>query len=179
VIFLASKKKEKNSAKKEIKVEANSAQENAPLNMTPQQVVELFEAERAKFNAVSRDLGMTSSVRRDLQASIDVLDEFIKSGKEIQAKVPIGAGILVDAVIPNPKEVILGVPGNVFLKKTSEEAKKDLEKKAKAIENELSAMEAERQRISGNLENIGSAINHIKQQMARRQQKPKSTPIIG
>ncbi|MFH1256307.1 MAG: hypothetical protein V1494_03355 [Candidatus Diapherotrites archaeon] len=178
---MAAKKKEKNSDKKAVKAEAKAAEGKENVNMSPQQVVELFEVERAKLNALNRDISMTVNARRDIQAAIDLLNEFQIGGKEAQVKVPIGAGLMVDATITNTKEVVSGVPGNVFLPKSADEAKKDLEKKAKAIDSELNAMSAEQQRIGGNIENLGNAINTIKKQIARQQQQQqsRSTPVIG
>jgi prefoldin alpha subunit len=78
-------------------------------------------------------------IKEDLLSLKDVKDE--------KTFVPLGAGIFLEAVLKQPKEVVLNVGANVLVKKDFDSASKILEKQVTELKNIQSQLESELNRL--------------------------------
>ncbi|MFH1225043.1 MAG: prefoldin domain-containing protein [Candidatus Diapherotrites archaeon] len=136
------------------------------------QIMQAYETERAKMESIIARLNQISGLKNDISAADSVLESLGKAGKGGKVKLPVGAGIYVDATIDDPKLVGMALAGNIMLPAATEAAREELAKRLADIEKALESAEKERQFTAANLDNLGRAINVLRQnaaQAARRQ----------
>lgn len=130
------------------------------------QIMQAYETERAKMESIIMRLNQINALKNDISAADSALAELEKAGKGGKIKLPLGAGIYVDATVEDGKSVDMAVAGNVMMPATTEAARAEIARRLAELDRAFEGAEKDRQFTAANLDNLGRAINVLRQNAA-------------
>ena len=128
------------------------------VKMSPQQVLDMFNAERAKLENIQRNVQAVQEQLNAIDGAILALKE-IKDGGKIM--VPLGAGIYANAVLETEGRVHISMAGKVFKNTKTEDAVKTLEQSRTEARKNLESLIGEQNKITQNLNSLGMIVSDI------------------
>lgn len=133
--------------------------EKKEIKITGQQLRQTYEAEKAKLDALNRQMTTFQNIMRETIGAIQSIDEIEQTKKNDKILVSLGAGVYKEATIEQDNSVIRSISGNVLKKSSLKETKQYLEKKKKEVQSDIDALQGEINTTVSNLNNIARLLN--------------------
>lgn len=134
------------------------------IKLTGAQVVQLYENERAKLEAIERRMGLVQRSLEEVVGAIETIRVLTKSSEKDSVLLPIGAGIYVEGNVENKGSLKASIPGGIVLELTVDETKIELEKRKDELLKDQNMLEAE-------LQKSAQAVNQLATLLQMGQQK--------
>ena len=153
--------------------------ETKEVKLTGNQVRALYERDQAKFNALRQRMMQVQQLAMDNNNAIETLKKVKTSDKNENMKILLGAGVYAEVTLADKENVETVLAGNTLLKKTVEQAIKDLEERRQSLNDQIKQLANEEQRLARELSGLGNVLNQVKQKaveqakQARLEEKEK------
>lgn len=125
--------------------------------LNAQQVAQLYENERKKFDALNAQRQSLAGMLVEVDTAIVAIGSVEKSAENEKVMVAVGAGAYLDAAIADRKCVAMSKPGGVVIRVGTKEAKDELLKQKEELDRALQQVVAE-QAKAGNSINMWAKI---------------------
>jgi len=142
------------------------------VTLTGPQVRALYERDQAKFNALRQRHAMLNQLTNETANTIETLKKVKESDKNEKMKVLIGAGVYAEVTLADKENVETVLAGNTLLKKTVEQAIKDLEERRQSLNDQLKQLANEEQKLANELGGLNNVITQA-QRKAMEEAKKK------
>lgn len=128
--------------------------EKKEITLSRDQLMASLEMERSKYEAIARRAAMLQNAQLEISAAVAALDDISKAGKGAKIAVPLGGGVMLEAVVQNTNEVMFSLAGGAVEIKDILETKKELEQRLEVLGKESSKVAQEAEKITKGLNNI-------------------------
>lgn len=148
------------------------AEEKKQIKLTEDQLLNAFANERSNMEAMQASLSNAENNMREIFAATDALNTIKKAKENEKIIVPLGSGIFIDASLESNQNAKSSLAGGVVVNVAIEEALKQLLERKQETEKTIGEMHKELERISTNLNSIGSmirTIEHKKSEQGKQQ----------
>ncbi|MFA4907754.1 MAG: prefoldin subunit alpha [archaeon] len=164
-------KNEKKEASWENTVRPETAKKPSQIRLSGNQLVQLYEGERQKLEALERRLELVQRAMVEVTGTIETISALTKSGQTDSVLLPIGAGIYIEASVENKKNVKASIPGGIVLELTSEDAKEELGKRREELAKDERVLGEELQKSATALNQLGNLLQAGQQKVQEAQKQ--------
>jgi prefoldin alpha subunit len=123
-------------------------------SLKPAEILGEYEFCRNQSEVYQQNLKLIDDSLLELKTVNKALDEIKGTEKNSESLIPIGADSFIKAKMTDPENVIVGIGSDVAVKKTVEDAKKD-------IENRIAGLEKVKKDQISNLEKLISRLGEL------------------
>ena len=145
----------------------NLAETPTKIRLSQEQLVQKYEYERQKFMAFEQKRENLIGLLTETEGALAAVKAIENSSDGEKVLIPLGAGAYINATVDDKKNIQTSYAGNVFIKSSIEDTKKDLEERSTALKNNLENLAKEEQRALQNISSIEQLL---------RQMQPKQNP---
>lgn len=140
------------------------------IRLNPEQAIQLFENERAKYNAIQEQFVRLEEGLEETIRTRDALQAMQKANANESVLVPLGAGVYATATLQENQNVLTTMAGGVIKTETIETTLKLLENRKNETEKELQKTQEQLLATRQNLDQL----NQMLQMMANKAQQGKA-----
>jgi prefoldin alpha subunit len=143
------------------------------VTMTGPQVRALYERDQAKFNALRQKHAQMQQLIAETVNAIETLKKVKDSDKNERMKVLLGAGVYAEVTLADKENVETVLAGSTLLKKTVEQAVKDLEERRQGLQDQIKQVVNEEQKLANELGGLSNVINQAQQHAMEQAKKAR------
>ena len=141
------------------------------ITLTGEQILALFQEEKAKLEAITRQLNSVQAVLTEVLLAEESVKELVKENFGGSILVNLGSGIFVEANIADAKKLKKSLAGSVALEAQPEEVLEELKKRKENAQKTLELFLRDQEKIYTNLNNLSRVISAAQAQAARTGRK--------
>ncbi|MFH0714174.1 MAG: prefoldin subunit alpha [Candidatus Diapherotrites archaeon] len=142
-------------------------QQAKTVQLSGEDLSRMHQAEQGKLQALGERANSIQRILMDQLAAIDALKE-LKSEKEGNILVPLGAGTFIEAKVGNVEKVKSSVANNVMVEMEIPKAIEKLEKNSEQTKKELEELQKEQNIVLNNIAGIENIFAAARKQMQQK-----------
>ncbi|GEM_PF-298067 len=140
------------------------------VKVNPEQVLAQYQALRSQAEALKQNIELILTHIAEFRQTLECL-EAIGSGDKVEALVPLGSGAFVNAELGRVESVVLSVGADVAVRKSLEEAKRDLNSRIEELEKVREEHTSKLNEVLKGMEAVAPLVEQIAVAMQRAQQQ--------
>lgn len=147
--------------------------EKKEVTLTGPQVRALYQKDQARFNALRQRHAQLQQAALEASTAIETLKKVKSSDKNERMKVLLGAGVYAEVTLADKENVETVLAGSTLLKKTVEQAIKDLEERREGLNEQVKQVADEEQKLAKELSGLGNVITQAQRKALEEAKKKR------
>ncbi|MCX6802416.1 MAG: prefoldin subunit alpha [Candidatus Diapherotrites archaeon] len=152
---------------------AKEKTQNKEVRLSPQQLVSLYQNQRALMDNLLQQEAMMQEAAREIIGAEDALKEIDKAEEDANVLVLLGAGVFVEAKVKG-KQVKSDIGSGVVENATVKKALEHLEIKKKNISANIAKLQKKKQETAAGLARLEGILQQVQKALAKKDTSPSS-----